>query len=83
MTNVGKIYKPELRAMAARRVAEAMVDEACAALGIAAAARPQVQADGDNALKVLIDAAAAGAAGREPAAAIARMRWDGCRSRRR
>ena len=48
MTNVGKIYKPELRAMAARRVAEAMVDEACAALGIAGPARPQVLADGEQ-----------------------------------
>ncbi|MDM0024644.1 acyl-CoA synthetase [Variovorax saccharolyticus] len=60
MTNVGKIYKPELRAMAARKVATAMVDEACAALGIAGPARPQVQADGDSALRVLIDAAATG-----------------------
>ena len=34
MTNVGKIYKPELRALAARKVAEALVDEACAALGV-------------------------------------------------
>jgi len=61
MTNVGKIYKPELRALAARRVAEAMVGEACAALGLDAAARPLVEADGDNALKVRIDATAAGA----------------------
>ena len=61
MTNVGKIYKPELRAMAARKVATTMVDEACAALGIADSARPQVQADGDSALKVIVDAAAAGA----------------------
>jgi fatty-acyl-CoA synthase len=60
MTNVGKIYKPELRALAARRVADALVDEACAALGLPAAARPQVQADGESALEVLIDAAAAG-----------------------
>ena len=60
MTNVGKIYKPELRSLAARKVADALVDEACAALGLAAAARPQVQADGENALKVVIDAAASG-----------------------
>ena len=39
MTNVGKIYKPELRALAARKVAEALVDEACAALGLVGAAR--------------------------------------------
>ncbi|MDW5444175.1 acyl-CoA synthetase [Polaromonas sp. SM01] len=61
MTNVGKIYKPELRSLAACRVADTLVDEACASLGLAAAARPQVVADGDNALKVLIDAATAGA----------------------
>jgi len=60
MTNVGKIYKPELRVMAARKVATAMVDEACAALGIAGPAQPQVLADGDSALRVLIDAAATG-----------------------
>lgn len=60
MTNVGKIYKPELRSLAARKVAEALVDEACAALGVPAAARPQVQADGESALRVVVDAAAAG-----------------------
>ena len=59
MTNVGKIYKPELRALAAQKVAEALVDEACAALGLAA--RPEVQADGESALKVVVDAAASGA----------------------
>ncbi|SCK41239.1 fatty-acyl-CoA synthase [Variovorax sp. HW608] len=64
MTNVGKIYKPQLRALAARKVAEAIVDEACAALGLAGlgeAARPRVEADGESALKVIVDAAAAGA----------------------
>ncbi|MGH8803823.1 MAG: acyl-CoA synthetase [Polaromonas sp.] len=61
MTNVGKIYKPELRSLAARNVAEALVDEACATLGLPAAARPQVQADGESSLKVIVDAAAAGA----------------------
>jgi fatty-acyl-CoA synthase len=59
MTNVGKIFKPELRALAARKVAEAMVDEACTALGLSA--RPEVQADGESALQVVVDAAAAGA----------------------
>jgi fatty-acyl-CoA synthase len=60
MTNVGKIYKPQLRLLAARKVADALVDEACAGLGLPVAARPQVQADGESALKVVIDAAAAG-----------------------
>ena len=41
MTNVGKIYKPELRALAAQAVvAEALVDEACRALDVRDAARP-------------------------------------------
>ncbi|MGJ7511949.1 acyl-CoA synthetase [Variovorax sp. GT1P44] len=65
MTNVGKIYKPELRSLAARKVATAMVDEACGALGIDAAARPEVPADGENALAVVVDAAAVGAASQE------------------
>lgn len=59
MTNVGKIYKPELRALAARRVAQDLVGEACDALGLPL--RPEVQADGESALQVVIDAAAAGA----------------------
>lgn len=62
MTNVGKIYKPELRSMAACNVASALVEDACAAQGVDAAVRPQVQPDGENALKVTIDAAAVGAA---------------------
>ncbi|MBT2322058.1 acyl-CoA synthetase [Variovorax paradoxus] len=60
MTNVGKIYKPELRALAARRVAEALVAQACDDLDLAAMAWPDVQADGESALKVVIDAGAAG-----------------------
>ncbi|WP_077002854.1 acyl-CoA synthetase [Variovorax sp. KK3] len=62
MTNVGKIYKPELRALAARRVAEAMVEEACTALDLDSAARPAVQPDGESALRIVVDAAAAGPA---------------------
>jgi fatty-acyl-CoA synthase len=62
MTNVGKIYKPELRALAARRVAEALVEEAWADLDLGAAARPSVQAEGESALRIVIDAAAAGPA---------------------
>jgi len=60
MTNVGKIYKPELRAMAARQVAQGFVDEACAGLGVQPASRPKVLADGDVSLKVMIDSAALG-----------------------
>jgi fatty-acyl-CoA synthase len=62
MTNVGKIFKPELRALAARRVAEALVEEAWADLDLPGAARPAVRAEGEKALTVTIDAAAAGPA---------------------
>ena len=62
MTNVGKIFKPELRAQAARRVAEALVEEAWADLDLPGAARPAVRAEGEKALTVTIDAAATGPA---------------------
>jgi fatty-acyl-CoA synthase len=61
MTNVGKIYKPELRAMAARQVVAATVAEVCAELGAGDAARPAVTTEGENLVHVQIDAAAAGA----------------------
>ncbi len=61
MTNVGKIYKPELRAMAARQVVAATVAEVCAALGVGDAARPAVSTEGESLVHVQIDAAAAGA----------------------
>ncbi|SFO95817.1 fatty-acyl-CoA synthase [Variovorax sp. OK605] len=60
MTNVGKIYKPELRAMAARQVVAATVAEVCAELGVAEGARPVVKTDGESLVRVLIDGAAAG-----------------------
>jgi fatty-acyl-CoA synthase len=61
MTNVGKIYKPELRAMAARQVVAAMVAEVCAELGAGGSAQPVVTTEGENLVHVQIDAAAAGA----------------------
>ncbi|WP_062478538.1 acyl-CoA synthetase [Variovorax boronicumulans] len=61
MTNVGKIYKPELRAMAARQVVAATVAEVCAALGVGDAARPAVSAEGESLVHVQIDATAVGA----------------------
>jgi len=60
MTNVGKIYKPQLRAMAARKVVETLVDEACKAVGIGEASRPRVEPEGESTLKVIVDSAAAG-----------------------
>ncbi|MDP9877081.1 fatty-acyl-CoA synthase [Variovorax boronicumulans] len=61
MTNVGKIYKPELRAMAARQVVAATVAEVCAALGVGDAAQPAVSTEGESLVHVQIDAAAMGA----------------------
>ena len=60
-TNVGKIYKPELRALAARRVVEDAVAQACGELGLPEAARPQARLEGERLVEVRIDAAAAGA----------------------
>ncbi|MBB4219407.1 acyl-CoA synthetase [Variovorax guangxiensis] len=60
MTNVGKIYKPELRAMAALQVVNAAVAEACAELGVPEAARPVVKTEGESLVRVQIDSAAAG-----------------------
>jgi fatty-acyl-CoA synthase len=61
VTNVGKIYKPELRAMAASRVVAAIVEQACGELGVDPAARPHVAHEGERLVAVRIDAAAAGA----------------------
>ena len=45
MTNVGKIYKPQLRAMAALQVAQALVEATCRSLGIDTAQHPAVTSD--------------------------------------
>lgn len=60
MTNVGKIYKPELRAMAASRVVAAAVEQVCGELGVDAAARPRVGHEGERLVEVRIDSAAVG-----------------------
>jgi len=60
MTNVGKIYKPELRAMAASRVVAAAVAQICNELGVTEAARPGVRNEGESLVEVRIEAAAAG-----------------------
>jgi fatty-acyl-CoA synthase len=61
MTNVGKIYKPELRGLAGQQVATALVDAVCTGLGLDAMARPTVCIEGETGVAVLIDATAAGA----------------------
>jgi fatty-acyl-CoA synthase len=66
LTNVGKIYKPELRQLAAKAVVSSIVDETLRALDAAAAARPrsgvEVRGDADHGTSVLLDAATLGAA---------------------
>ena len=57
MTNVGKIYKPQLRAMAALQVAQALVDDTCHALGIETANHPVVSSDEHQGVTVQIVAA--------------------------
>ena len=61
MTNVGKIYKPELRVLAARQVVAATVAQVCDDLGIGEAARPAVAADGERLVRVQVDAERVGA----------------------
>ncbi|MBB6557644.1 fatty-acyl-CoA synthase [Acidovorax soli] len=53
VTNVGKIYKPALRLQAACQTVQALVDGACADLDLAA--RPAVQAEGESAVRVLVE----------------------------
>ncbi len=52
MTNVGKIYKPELRALATGAVVQALVDQVCEPLNIALHLRPQVIVHGDAPVRV-------------------------------
>ncbi|MBD8050229.1 acyl-CoA synthetase [Limnohabitans radicicola] len=48
VTNVGKIYKPELRTLATGAVVQALVDQACSAAGLPQDQRPRVVAEGDG-----------------------------------
>ena len=54
MTNVGKIYKPELRVRAAVVVVQALVDAACVRAGVAADARPHVESEGEATVNVTL-----------------------------
>lgn len=53
VTNVGKIYKPELRQRAACHTVQALVDGVCAAEA-PGQPRPEVQPEGDNAVRVTV-----------------------------
>ncbi|HSH90164.1 MAG TPA: acyl-CoA synthetase [Ramlibacter sp.] len=61
MTNVGKIYKPELRMLAARKVATTIALEAAEKLGLPAAAHPEALADGEKSILVIVKRDACGA----------------------
>lgn len=61
VTNVGKIFKPELRLRAACRTVQALVDGACATEAPGGPS-PLVQPDGDSAVRVTIPAAGVSAA---------------------
>jgi fatty-acyl-CoA synthase len=56
VTNVGKIYKPELRTLAAGAVVQALVTQVSDALGLPVQSRPQVQAEGDAQVRLRLDA---------------------------
>lgn len=60
MTNVGKVYKPELRLMAARAVVTELVRKVAASLQLDDALVPQVAASEPEGVVVRIDAAALG-----------------------
>jgi fatty-acyl-CoA synthase len=60
MTNVGKIYKPELRQLAAKTVVASIVAETCRALDVADTACPEVRADAEQGVSVRIDRTALG-----------------------
>ena len=52
VTNVGKIYKPELRTLAAGAVVQALVDQVMGPLPLAPAQWPQVRAMGDAPVEI-------------------------------
>jgi fatty-acyl-CoA synthase len=60
VTNVGKIYKPELRTLATAAVVQKLIHNAMAPMQLAPAQWPQVQATGDA--PVVVDAHATPAA---------------------
>ena len=59
VTNVGKIYKPELRTLATAAVVQHLIDQGFASVQMPAAHRPHVQAVGDG--PVAVDARATAA----------------------
>jgi fatty-acyl-CoA synthase len=56
VTNVGKIYKPELRTVATSAVVRTLVNQVCDALELPVQIRPEVQAAGDAPVRLRLDA---------------------------
>jgi fatty-acyl-CoA synthase len=56
VTNVGKIYKPELRTLATAAVVQALIDQVCTPLNMAPDMRPQVLAQGDLPVSITLPA---------------------------
>jgi fatty-acyl-CoA synthase len=56
VTNVGKIYKPELRTLATAAVVQALIDQVCTPLNITPDMRPQVLAQGDLPVSITLPA---------------------------
>ena len=52
VTNVGKIYKPELRTLATGAVVQALVNQVCGAAGLPQDQHPRVEALGDTPVRV-------------------------------
>jgi fatty-acyl-CoA synthase len=73
MTNVGKIYKPELRALATQAVAQQIVDGVSAAQGVAPADQPQVRCTEAEGLVVRLPASASAAYEEAVRAALAEL----------
>ena len=61
MTNVGKLYKPALRLLAAQAVVAALIDELCREFAVDADARPQLQASEHDGVQVRLALDAGGA----------------------
>jgi len=67
MTNVGKVYKPELRLMAAQAVVQGLVRQVLAGLKLDESLAPQVKTSEAEGVVVLLDAAAMGSGERADA----------------
>jgi fatty-acyl-CoA synthase len=70
LTNVGKIYKPELRMVAAVRVAQALADQVAASAGSTA---PRIRAESEKSLVIELDGSQHEGLGRRLLEALGRL----------